>query len=60
MRAFRHGGGFWLEAGPVSFSSGRTHHPECPFGAWKLCRNGIQLFAGRFALTIHWPARLTA
>lgn len=33
----------------------RTHTPHISFGCWKLCLNGIQFFAGPFALTFHWP-----
>ena len=47
-----------LNIGPIHLSGHRrTHHSDISFGAWKLCVNGIQLFAGRYALTIHWPAR---
>lgn len=41
----------------LSFSSQRAHHPAIPFGAWKLCFNGIQFFAGKYALTVHWPIK---
>ena len=37
-----------------TFSSERNHHPDILFGCWKLCCNGVQLFAGRYSLTIHW------
>jgi hypothetical protein len=33
----------------------RTHHPEIPLGVWRMCINGIQAFAGPFAITINWP-----
>lgn len=33
----------------------RTHHPEIPFGIWKMCINGFQVMVGPFALSIHWP-----
>lgn len=35
-----------------TFYSERNHHPEVLFGCWKCCRNGFQLFAGHYSVTV--------
>lgn len=35
----------------------RNHHADIAAGIWRLASNGVQFFAGPFALTICWRAR---
>jgi hypothetical protein len=53
-------GDYWtvLISKPIHIAvHSRRHHGEMLFGALKTCVNGIQLFIGQHAISIHWPAR---